>query len=527
MTKTYRARQAAFLLVFSIAVLSSYGCGGGGGGNGGDGNGGGTEALSLTLDSPTGAVTINEGGAVTFQSTVNGGATPYALDWNFSGGATNSTDEDPGSITFSTSGAYPVTLTVTDNEGTTLSSSVIVTVEGSGSKTPNIYLSQSSIDFPGVVLGNNLDRTIVITNTGNENLSIGQLSMSNLPFKIAADTASNTTLAPAQTCSLSVRFSPTSQGTPTATLSIPSNDPDTPTASISLRGVGYGLNVWINKVSASCPSISVDVTVTDVVGNTALTSLTADKFKLYHNGQPVSGFDVFQIENPSLVSVALALDASKSLVGVNEQIHSAATAFINRLTGADQAAVCKFTEVIEFEPVYNLALADTAGKSALNAYINNYFDPGIGTALYDAVYQSVDRVAAVTTGKRAVIVFSDGSDSEGSGGLASDNSLNEAIAYAKTKGIPVFTIYFVDLDYIGGSRGMPDLMERLAIETGGQFYHATTADFDNILQQISNVLSNKYTLSYTPAACSGTISLDVRVDSGALYGQDSRTIKLP
>ena len=42
-------------------------------------------------------------------------------------------------------------------------------------------------------------------------------------------------------------FSDNSRSIP-ATLSIPSNDPDTSIKNISLSGEGYGLNVWISKV---------------------------------------------------------------------------------------------------------------------------------------------------------------------------------------------------------------------------------------------------------------------------------------
>ena len=40
-------------------------------------------------------------------------------------------------------------------------------------------------------------------------------------------------------------------------------------------------------------------------------------------------------------------------------------------------------------------------------------------------------------------------------------------------------------------------MQRLASETGGQYYNVITSDIAYIFQQISNILSNKYTLNYT------------------------------
>ena len=215
--------------------------------------------------------------------------------------------------------------------------------------TPNISLAQTTVDFAGIVLDSTADRTFVIRNTGSASLIIGQILPPTLPFSIATDTCSLRTLTPSQTCSLGIRFSPTSQGPSSATLSIPSNDPDSSTVNISLNGEGYGLNVWINKVSsAGCPSISVDVTVTDPVSGSLL-GLTTDKFKLYHNGQ-LQNITAIAIENPSPVSLVLALDSSGSTYNARAEINAAANSLINQLQSEDEAAICKFTEVIEFDP---------------------------------------------------------------------------------------------------------------------------------------------------------------------------------
>jgi hypothetical protein len=102
--------------------------------------------------------------------------------------------------------------------------------------------------------------------------------------------------------------------------------------------------------------------------------------------------------------------------------------------------------------------------------------------------------------------------------------LDQVIANAIQKGVPVFTIYYVDPVIGASSDGYRQNMQRLATETGGQYYDALTADFASIFQQISNTLSNKYTINYTSSTCSGIISLDVRVDWNGLYGQDPRTV---
>jgi hypothetical protein len=70
-------------------------------------------------------------------------------------------------------------------------------------------------------------------------------------------------------------------------------------------------------------------------------------------------------------------------------------------------------------------------------------------------------------------------------------------------------------------------MQQLATGSGGQYFNANTTTIDEVFTQITTVLSNEYTLTYTPSACTGSINLKVRVDNGGLYGIDTRTITLP
>jgi VWFA-related protein len=388
--------------------------------------------------------------------------------------------------------------------------------------TPNISLSQSTFDFTGIVLDNSADKIFVIQNTGNANLKMGQISGASLPFSIFTDACSNATLAPSQTCSLKVRFSPTNPGPFTASLSVPSNDPDSGTLHISVSGIGYGLNVWINQITASCPSISADVTVTDPRSSGLLNLLTQSDFKLYQNGQ-LQNITVTPIQYPSPVSLVLAVDASGSTANVLPVIKTAATTFISQLNAGDWAAICRFNTTIDFFPPLPgpplFMAGDAAGKTALNSYINSIVTTG-GTLLYDALYMAIDRAAQGATTKRAIIVLSDGFD-ESPGSV---KTLDQVIAHAVDQEIPVFTIFYVDQNV---GPGKTEIMLRLAKDTGGQYYNSDTASLADIFQQISNVLSNKYTLTYTPATCTGTVSVNVQADWTGLHGEDSRTLILP
>jgi large repetitive protein len=93
----------------------------------------GVDDLKVNITSPSGDITISEGKSVNFQSEATFGTSPYTYQWDFDGGATNSTVQDPGATTFSTAGTYTVNLTVTDSSGDTAQDSIVVTVQSSSS----------------------------------------------------------------------------------------------------------------------------------------------------------------------------------------------------------------------------------------------------------------------------------------------------------------------------------------------------------------------------------------------------------
>lgn len=106
---------------------------------------------------------------------------------------------------------------------------------------PNITVSPASANFGTVVIGGtSAPQTFTVTNSGEADLAIGTVTLAGAnaaEFTFAADTCTNATVTPQSTCTVTVTFSPTTSGTnKTATLVIPSNDPDTPALSLLLTG---------------------------------------------------------------------------------------------------------------------------------------------------------------------------------------------------------------------------------------------------------------------------------------------------
>lgn len=93
--------------------------------------------------------------------------------------------------------------------------------------------------FGSIEIGANATTVITVRNDGDANLEIGLVTGVSSTFSIDSDNCSNTALAPLYSCGITVKYSPVDETTSTATLSIPSNDPDESVSTVALAGTGY------------------------------------------------------------------------------------------------------------------------------------------------------------------------------------------------------------------------------------------------------------------------------------------------
>jgi hypothetical protein len=109
-------------------------------------------------------------------------------------------------------------------------------------------LDDLSIDFGSVVVGDTSSiETVTVTNDGTLPLLIGSVVAPSAPF-IMSDSCSNGSLGPGNDCTVDLQFIPATEGSFSGTLSIPSNDPDTPLAVVSVSGIGTAVPVPVISV---------------------------------------------------------------------------------------------------------------------------------------------------------------------------------------------------------------------------------------------------------------------------------------
>ena len=148
--------------------------------------------------------------------------------------------------------------------------------------------------------------------------------------------------------------------------------------------------------------ISVPVIVSDHQGR-YVPGLGAPDFRLYDNGieQKISFFDA--ADEP--LNILLLLDTSRSTQGVLDDIRKAAKSFLKELRPQDRAMIVTFDYAIQkLSPLTNdRKILETAIK---HAEVGEYF----GTLLNDAVMETTTEVLQPITGRKAIILLTDGED---------------------------------------------------------------------------------------------------------------------
>lgn len=259
--------------------------------------------------------------------------------------------------------------------------------------------------------------------------------------------------------------------------------------------------------------------------------LTKDDFVLDEDGRPQT-IRYFSKESDLPLTLGLVVDTSGSQRRVLDQERNASYKFFSQVLREDK----DMAFVIHFDSEVELLQDLTSSRKQLQAalsqlevapprQLNRRDSPPSGgprraggTSLYDAVLLASDELMKKQTGRKALIVLSDGVDN------ASRVSLTDAIASAQRADTLGYSILFADehaygqnMRPFGGGRGMgrhgggpmrlppqnrPDgkkVLERLSRETGGGFFEVSNKQpLEQTYARIEEELRNQYSLGYTP-----------------------------
>jgi len=119
----------------------------------------------------------------------------------------------------------------------------------------------------------------------------------------------------------------------------------------------------------------------------------------------------------------------------------------------------------------------------------------LGTAFYDSIYYSVVEKLAPESGRKALLVFSDGEDN------SSSHDMMTTIETAQAANVLVFAIRYTEQEHgqlTARNKYGIRVMERIAKETGGEQIDAKVTDPHTYFQRIAEELRSSYELAYYP-----------------------------
>ncbi len=224
----------------------------------------------------------------------------------------------------------------------------------------------------------------------------------------------------------------------------------------------------------------------------------------------------FVAETHLPLTLGILLDTSGSQQNVLPLEQDAGGQFLERvLKPKDEAFLLSFDVNIDLLQDYTnnaRQLARSMRKAEINTAGGNGAAgiPGLGggtiptigdpkgTLLYDAVSMAASRKMNQESGRKAMILLTDGEDQ------GSRAKINDAIAAAQKSNIIVYTILIADRGFYGGF-GMGysgySAMKKLTGETGGRLIDVGNngKKLEAAFQQIEDELRTQYVASYTPS----------------------------
>jgi VWFA-related protein len=268
--------------------------------------------------------------------------------------------------------------------------------------------------------------------------------------------------------------------------------------------------------------------------------LTKNDFDLDEEGQPQT-IGYFAQESDLPLTLGLMVDTSGSQRNLIEQERAASFRFFEQVLRPekDVAFVIHFDFEVELlqditssRRLLNQALEDLSGPSQLRQrqqgggqgrYPGGGYpggggqgrQRGGGTLLYDSVLLGSDELMKKQTGRKALVLLTDGVDQ------GSKVSLLTAVESAQRADTLVYAILFEDPDAYGGGMGGfggmgrrggrggrptvaphangKKVLEQMATETGGRFFEVSKKHpLEKVYAEIEEDLRHQYSLGYTP-----------------------------
>jgi Ca-activated chloride channel homolog len=232
--------------------------------------------------------------------------------------------------------------------------------------------------------------------------------------------------------------------------------------------------------------INIFCSVWDRSTNSFVTNLTKDDFAIFEDDQRQE-IKNFVRETNLPLTIALLVDTSQSVAPKLKFEQEAAISFFQSVLRDQDRAL-----LLSFDSGVVLAQDFTNDPNKLAKQIRSLKAAG-GTALYDAVYLTCDEKLIRESGRKAIVILSDGDDT------SSKMAFEPALEMALRAETIIFSISVNRGGFfgVGNDKGGDKTLKKLADETGGQpFLPFKVEDLEDSFRQINQELRSQYSIGY-------------------------------
>lgn len=242
-------------------------------------------------------------------------------------------------------------------------------------------------------------------------------------------------------------------------------------------GEGYVLHTNVEEVVLNA---------TVLEGTKLVQDLKKENFEVQEDGVKQTILSFQHTDLP--VSIGLVVDNSGSMSRKRPAVNKSALDLIEASNPQDEAFVVNFSDEAFIDQDF------TSDESKLRDGLGHIESRG-GTALYDAVVASADKLVA--DGKRpkqVIVIITDGEDN------ASEQTLEQTIARVQQLSGPVIYsigLLFGDEQTRSEVRHARRALEMLSTETGGiAFFPKSIEQVDEIAAEVARDIRSQYTIGY-------------------------------
>lgn len=214
--------------------------------------------------------------------------------------------------------------------------------------------------------------------------------------------------------------------------------------------------------------------------------LTQKNFQVYED-KIQQEIAIFKVEDIP-VSLGLVIDNSGSMRTKRSRVNKAALTFVKTSNPEDEVFLINFNDQVYIDQDF------TENPDDLTDALDHIYARG-GTALYDAIYLSLEHLRGGRKDKRTLLVITDGEDKD------SRYDFGTVLEFARESYASIYIVGLFDKKWnrTRNQKKAAKLLAELSLETGGAyFFPESVGEVEAICTQVAHQIRNQYTIGYKP-----------------------------